>query len=373
VGPDNISLNGTMKGRKAIKSCAFLLLTLALSLALQAHQVRAAASVSVGFAVHWSPQPGPAVKSTATVVVINNDETLPIIVRSVTLALGFAKVDSGDIYITINPKDSAAACQLAVDFPDPNVMAVDSSYPYTVDIQWTEPDPLSPSFTSRGERREFDSVNYTDGANLALMIIDFYQEFPCVIVTAAYGTPLAPEVQFIKNFRDMKLFSSFTGSSFMDAFNAWYYSWSPAAAHVVAGSEALREATRAIVQPLVLNVHAADIVYSALSFNPELAATTAIVVIMAGSGILRLAPIVLLAIIIKFHKFSVKRRDVALLATAVLGSALVTVAGQALLQPAVVVAGLLALSFLAMGASAIAVAGLAYLALVRAGLLKRVR
>ena len=49
----------------------------------------------------------------------------------------------------------------------------------------------------------------------------------CLIATAIYGTEMAPQVQLLREIRDDKLMQTESGRSFMDSFNAIYYSFSP--------------------------------------------------------------------------------------------------------------------------------------------------
>jgi len=72
-----------------------------------------------------------------------------------------------------------------------------------------------------------------------------------VIATAAYGSELAPQVQELRTFRDDIVFKTFAGSSFMRAFNAFYYSWSPPVAEFISDKPALRSAVRASLVPLL--------------------------------------------------------------------------------------------------------------------------
>ncbi|MGQ0377340.1 MAG: CFI-box-CTERM domain-containing protein, partial [Nitrososphaerota archaeon] len=50
----------------------------------------------------------------------------------------------------------------------------------------------------------------------------------CLIVTATFGSELAPQVQFLREIRDNTVLSTASGTSFMTAFNSFYYSFSPA-------------------------------------------------------------------------------------------------------------------------------------------------
>jgi hypothetical protein len=69
----------------------------------------------------------------------------------------------------------------------------------------------------------------------------------CFIATAAYGTPMAREIDTLRHFRDRHLLTNALGRIFV----AGYYSMSPPIANVISGSRFLRARTRAFVAPLV--------------------------------------------------------------------------------------------------------------------------
>ena len=76
---------------------------------------------------------------------------------------------------------------------------------------------------------------------------------PCFIATAAYGTPTAPEIDVLREFRDVVLLESAAGSQFV----ALYYRLGPPAAEVIARSDLLRTLVRElVVEPLVQTVRA---------------------------------------------------------------------------------------------------------------------
>ena len=73
----------------------------------------------------------------------------------------------------------------------------------------------------------------------------------CIIATATYGSELAPEVQFLRNFRDNMILRTYTGSTFMTTFNAWYYSFSPAIAGVITQHSALTTPMKIALYPIL--------------------------------------------------------------------------------------------------------------------------
>jgi hypothetical protein len=112
----------------------------------------------------------------------------------------------------------------------------------------------------------------------------------CIIATAAYGSELSGEVQFLRSFRDDKVMGTFAGSAFMKAFNAFYYSFSPQVARFISGSPALKASTRALLYPLMGALHLSYVLFNALSFTPEIAVVVAGFVASALLGALYLFP-----------------------------------------------------------------------------------
>jgi len=73
----------------------------------------------------------------------------------------------------------------------------------------------------------------------------------CIIATAAFGSELAPPVQFLREFRDQHILMTTSGSSFMNVFNTWYYSFSPQVADYERGQPWMQQMVRTLIQPLL--------------------------------------------------------------------------------------------------------------------------
>ncbi len=71
---------------------------------------------------------------------------------------------------------------------------------------------------------------------------------PCFIATAAYGTPMAGEIDVLRDMRDQVFLNSAAGSVFVDT----YYAFSPAIAQFVADSPVLASIIRVALVPVVV-------------------------------------------------------------------------------------------------------------------------
>jgi len=73
----------------------------------------------------------------------------------------------------------------------------------------------------------------------------------CLIATAAYGSEMAPQVQFLREIRDGKVMTTESGAAFMTGFNQFYYSFSPAVADLERENPMFKEAVKLTLTPLL--------------------------------------------------------------------------------------------------------------------------
>lgn len=77
----------------------------------------------------------------------------------------------------------------------------------------------------------------------------------CLIATAAYGTELAPQVQFLREIRDNTVMSTSSGVSFMSEFNQIYYSFSPLVADFEREQPIFQKAVQLFITPMISSLN----------------------------------------------------------------------------------------------------------------------
>lgn len=121
----------------------------------------------------------------------------------------------------------------------------------------------------------------------------------CLIATATYGSELAPQVQLLREIRDNTVLQTQSGTSFMTAFNQFYYSFSPAIADYERENAVFKETVKLILTPLLVSLtllqHAdIDSEYDMLGYG--------IAIISLNIGMYFIAPAVLITKIRSFYK-----------------------------------------------------------------------
>jgi len=114
---------------------------------------------------------------------------------------------------------------------------------------------------------------------------------PCVIASAAFGSELAPQVQFLREFRDQEIMSTFAGYQFLRVFNAFYYSFSPSVAQFVMASPATSSLVRTLISPLVGSLLTASSVFKFFHLSSELVALFTGLVASSLIGTIYLTPV----------------------------------------------------------------------------------
>ena len=113
----------------------------------------------------------------------------------------------------------------------------------------------------------------------------------CLIATAAFGSELAPQVQFLREIRDNTVLQTESGSAFMTVFNQFYYSFSPAIADYERENSVFKEAVRVTLTPLLTSL--ALLQYADIDSESEMLGY-GIGIILLNIGMYFVAPAVLI-------------------------------------------------------------------------------
>lgn len=76
----------------------------------------------------------------------------------------------------------------------------------------------------------------------------------CLVATAAFGTEMAPQVQYLREVRDNTVMSTGSGAAFMSGFNSLYYSISPQIADMERENPLFRELVRVAITPMLASL-----------------------------------------------------------------------------------------------------------------------
>ena len=121
----------------------------------------------------------------------------------------------------------------------------------------------------------------------------------CLIATAAFGSEMAPQVQFLREIRDNTVLQTESGSAFMTGFNQFYYSFSPTIADYERENPAFKEAVKITLTPLLTSLTLLQ--YADIDSESEMLGY-GISVILLNIGMYFIAPAVLITKIRSFYK-----------------------------------------------------------------------
>jgi len=178
----------------------------------------------------------------------------------------------------------------------------------------------------------------------------------CLIATAAFGSDLAPQVQELRSFRDGIALQTLAGSSFMNVFNGWYYSFSPSVADYERGQPWLQNIVRTSIYPLLGILDASTSIFGLLAYNSELAMIGAGIAASTLIGLVYFAPVaVALGVISRKKRWDMKKAKF-ILALALSTSAITIILAEFAATPEVMMFGTALLVLSLISAVIIAVA-----------------
>jgi len=240
------------------------------------------------------------------------DITISKIPTTLTCQISSEKVTKGD-KITVSGKLEPPMKQfVTVTFTKPDGTTVDETLLTNVDGTYTL--DYTPDAEGRWSvRASWEGFLDFEGSTSNSVSFTVEEKKRCIIATATYGSELSPQVQFLREFRDRIVLKTFAGKNFMCVFNAWYYSFSPYIASIVASNAALRSIMKIILYPLLQILHLTSNTYFILSFSPEFAIVISGFIASSFIGLVYFLPLPLLLCFIKKVKVPIISVKVSLL------------------------------------------------------------
>ena len=101
------------------------------------------------------------------------------------------------------------------------------------------------------EENASDNPSYDEAVKQAT---DFKERGGCLIATAAFGSEMAPQVQFLREIRDNTVLKTESGTAFMTSFNQFYYSFSPTIADYERENPVFKEVVKLTLTPLLTSL-----------------------------------------------------------------------------------------------------------------------
>jgi len=130
----------------------------------------------------------------------------------------------------------------------------------------------------------------------------------CIVATAAFGSEMASDVAYMRYVRDRWIGSTRVGHRLVEAFNAFYYSWSPPLARTIALSSTLRAIFRVLLLPVVWIVHITAAVFTTTALLTGNAQAASVVAFLLAASMC-LASYVIAPVVITMKLSQVVRRS----------------------------------------------------------------
>ncbi|MEM3019475.1 MAG: carboxypeptidase regulatory-like domain-containing protein [Candidatus Bathyarchaeia archaeon] len=302
-----------------------------------------------------------ATSSTATFTVTKVGTTISVSVSKAEITEGDAITVSGSIM----PSPGSVTVILSYRKPDGTILnrTVTSTSAGAYTDTWNPSPKGSWSVTA-----SWSGSQTHDASTSSATAFTVKEKGLCIIATATYGSELAPEVQYLRGFRDQIVLSTFAGSRFMELFNAWYYSFSPSVASFIAEHSMARSVSKTVLYPLMGILHLSASTHGLFSFNNELGVIMAGLVASSLIGFVYFSPILAIPIIVsrRLRRLAESKVWKILLAAWIASVASIAI-GEACLSPIIMMASSGAFVLATLGISA------TLGALALATLLKRLR
>jgi peptide/nickel transport system substrate-binding protein len=195
----------------------------------------------------------------------------------------FISNKDGNVVIKGDAEAGVDAGQFRIDLPGEETSKL-SPGPNQLKIFASSNEALRPDIrTSTILATSTSSSNQTPGGQTGDSQTPDAPQSGCLIATAAFGSELTPQVQYLRNFREHYILSTASGSAFMNTFNSIYYSFSPQVADYERGQPWLQAIVRAALYPLFGILTMAERAHAAVGGEAGALASGAVASMLIGA------------------------------------------------------------------------------------------
>jgi len=233
-----------------------------------------------------NPEYKPAESSVLTLTVKKVSPTVEISVSKTTANVGETVTISG----SISPFKAETDVVITVTSPsgisEYTVTSSDGSFEYSIELD------AQGTWSVKAEVPEGPVYEPAESNEVQITV----QEKKCIIATVTFGSEVAPEVNFLRSFRDGLILMTYAGRQFYVAFDAFYYSWSTPVAKFIESNPVLKPVVKAILYPLLGILKLTALSTTPLfGANPEAAAVLAGFIASSLIGVVYVSPVLIAA------------------------------------------------------------------------------
>ena len=98
------------------------------------------------------------------------------------------------------------------------------------------------------------TINVGEGQTSSIVEGNNNEGGGCLIATAAFGSEMAPQVQFLREVRDNTVMTTQSGTTFMTGFNQFYYSFSPYVADFERENPIFKQVVKVTLTPMLTSL-----------------------------------------------------------------------------------------------------------------------
>jgi len=192
-------------------------------------------------------------KNKYIIIFEGNEFEISIVTNFPVISHAFSETDKSLTFNVETSRDIGNEAEIYVPqglFAEPPIVLLDGLVVSAIINENDNTFYVGMTIEGKGER----VIEIIDAKNIDTGSLEAPNGGGCLIATAAFGSEMAPQVQFLREIRDNTVLQTESGSSFMTGFNQFYYSFSPVVADYERENPAFKEAVKIAITPMLTSL-----------------------------------------------------------------------------------------------------------------------